>query len=454
MSEAGGANVDRMQRDAFEHCIFPLARVEDVHRDGANIYVEGRGVELTDQNGRVYLDMMSSHTRANSLGYGNDEIARAIYEQLGRLHYVGTYDNFVAPAVTLAAKLAELTPGRLSQVMYVSGGSEAVEAALKLAKQYQVVSGKKPRAYKVIARWNAYHGATMGALSVTDWLGTRHISEPGVPGTSMIPGPTRYRNPFGMPDDEYEVFCANYLEHQIEHEGPDLVAAFIAEPVMQANGVQPPSAAYFHRIREICDKYGVLLIVDEVITGFGRTGAWFASEHYGIEPDIMTMAKAMTAGYFPMGAMIARKELVEALPVFRHVHTFSGHGGGIAAAMANIAVCERDSVIERARDNGRYLLGALKDALGGERIVGDVRGVGMWIAVDFAADRKTRAPFTDDTVKTVVRHMKEAGVLASAIGASAFEMAPPLIAEREHLDRAVEAAAGAVRSVAKDRGLG
>ena len=454
MSITDGTNIDRVRRDAFEHCIFPLARVEDVHRDGPNIYVEGRGVELVDQSGRIYLDMMSSHTRANSLGYGNDEIARAVYEQLGRLHYVGTYDNFIEPAVSLAAKIASLAPGELSHVMYVSGGSEAVEAALKLAKQYQVVSGKKPRAYKVIARWNAYHGATMGALSVTDWLGTRHISEPGVPGTSLIPGPTRYRNPFGMPDDEYEAFCADYLEHQIIHEGPDLVAAFIAEPVMQGNGVQPPSANYFRRVREICDKYGVLLIVDEVITGFGRTGAWFASEHFGIEPDIMTMAKAMTAGYFPMGAMIARKELVEALPVFRHVHTFSGHGGGVAAATANIAICERDGIIGKARENGSYFLAALKDALGGAAIVGDVRGIGMWVAVDFTADRKTRAPFTDDTVKAVVRHMKDAGVLASGIGVSAFEMAPPLISERQHLDRAVAAAAEAVHAVTKARGLG
>ncbi|HET7717305.1 MAG TPA: aminotransferase class III-fold pyridoxal phosphate-dependent enzyme [Bauldia sp.] len=453
MGISDGTNIDRMRKQAFEHCIFPLARIEDVHRDGPNIYVEGRGVELVDQEGRIYLDMMSSHTRANSLGYGNDEIARAVYEQLGRLHYVGTYDNFVAPAVALAAKIAELAPGRLSRVMYVSGGSEAVEAALKLAKQYQVVSGRKPRAYKIIARWNAYHGATMGAISVTDWLGTRHISEPGVPGTTLIPGPTRYRNPFGMPDDEYEAFCADYLEQQILHEGPDLVAAFIAEPVMQANGVQPPSAGYFKRIREICDKYGVLLIIDEVITGFGRTGAWFASEHYGIEPDIMTMAKAMTAGYFPMGAMIARKELVEALPVFRHVHTFSGHGGGVAAAAANIAICERDGIIAKARDDGAYFLSALKDALAREPIVGDVRGIGMWVAVDFTADRKTRAAFADDTVKAVVRHMRDAGVLASGIGISALEMAPPLICGREHLDRAVEALAQAVRSVTKERRL-
>jgi adenosylmethionine-8-amino-7-oxononanoate aminotransferase len=448
------ANIDETRRRAFDHCIFPLARIEEVRRDGPNIYVEGRGVELVDHEGRVYLDMMSSHTRANSLGYGNEEIARAVYEQLSRLHYVGTYDNFVAPAVILAAKLADLAPGSLSHVMYVSGGSEAVESALKLARQYQVVSGRKPRAYKIIGRWNAYHGATMGAISVTDWLGTRHISEPGVPGTTLIPGPTRFRNPFGMADDEYEAFCADYLEQQILHEGPELVAAFIAEPVMQANGVQVPTAAYFRRVREICDRYEVLLIIDEVITGFGRTGAWFASEHFGIEPDIMTMAKAMTAGYFPMGAMMARKGLVEALPVFRHVHTFSGHGGGVAAAAANIAICERDGLIERARDNGAWFLGTLKDALDGESIVGDVRGIGMWVAVDFTADRRTKAPFTDDTAKAVVRHMRNAGVLSSAIGLSAIEMAPPLISAREHLSRAARATAEAVRAVTRERGLG
>ena len=451
---ASPPNIDETRRDAFDHCIFPLANIADVNRDGPNIYVRGEGVELVDQNGRSYLDMMSSHTRANSLGYGCEEIARAVYEQLRKVHYVGTYDNFVEPAVALAKKLAELTPGALSHVMFVSGGSEAVEAALKLAKQYQTQSGRKPRAYKVISRWNAYHGSTMGALSVTDWLGTRHISEPGVPGTTLIPGPTRYRNPFGMPDEDYADFCASYLEQQIQHEGPDLVAAFIAEPVMQANGVQVPPAGYFTRVREICDRYGVLLIIDEVITGFGRTGAWFASEHFGVEPDIMTMAKAMTAGYFPMGAMIARRDIVDALPVFRHVHTFSGHGGGVAAALANIAICERDGVIGKARDNGRYFLDELKSALGELPIVGDVRGIGMWIAVDLTADRRTKAPFTDDTARAIVRRMKERGVLASTIGATAIEMAPPLIAEREHLDRAVAATAEAVRHVGKARGLG
>ena len=446
------ANMQELDRAAFEHCIFPLANMEDVRRDGPNIYVKGEGVELIDLSGRHYIDMMSSHTRANSLGYGCKEIARAVYEQLTTVHYVGTVDNFVAPAVQLAGKIAELAPGELSRVMYVSGGSEAVEAALKLAKQYQVQSGRKPRAHKIISRWNAYHGSTMGALSVTEWLGTRHIAEPGVPGTTLIPGPTRYRNPFGMADEAYAEFCARYLEQQILHEGPELVAAFIAEPVMQANGVQLPPPNYFPRVREICDRYGVLLIIDEVITGFGRTGVWFASEHFGIQPDIMTMAKAMTAGYFPMGAVIARADLLDAMPMFRHVHTFSGHGGGASAALANIAICERENIIDKARDNGAYFLDQLKQGLADVAIVGDVRGIGMWVAVELTADREARTPFADHTVEAVVRRMKDKGVLSSSIGTS-FEMAPPLITARRDLERAVEATVDAVREVAAERGF-
>ena len=303
------ANLHPLERDAFEHCLFPLADAADVRRDGPTIYVRGEGVELEDVHGRRVLDMMSSHTRANSLGYGNAEIAQAVYDQMVAVHYVGTQANFAPATVELAGKLAALTPGRLAKCMFVSGGSEAVEAALKLAKQYHVNRGAKPRAHKIIGRWNAYHGATMGALAATDWLGTRHIAEPGVPGYSLIPGPMRYRNPFGMDEDAYAAFCAQYLERQIQHEGPDYVAAFLMEPIMQANGVQVPPRNYLQRVREICDRYEVLLIADEVITGFGRTGAWFAMDHFGVEPDIMTMAKALTAGYVPMGAVITRAEI-------------------------------------------------------------------------------------------------------------------------------------------------
>ena len=441
----------QLNAQALAHCVFPLIEMEELRRDGPRIYVRGEGVTLTDVDGHQYLDMMSSHTRANSLGYGNQEIAAAVAKQLEQLHYVGTVSNLAPPTIQLAAKIAELAPEGLSKVLFVNDGSEAVEAAIKIAKQFHANSGK-PRATKIISRWNAYHGATMGAIGATDWLGTRHIAEPGIPGYSLIPGPSHYRNPFGMEEEAYFSFCADYLERQIQHEGPDYVAAFIAEPVMQANGVQTPTAEYFGRVREICDRYGVLLIIDEVITGFGRAGAWFASEHYGIQPDLMTMAKALTAGYVPMGAVVSKSEIIDAMPIFRHVHTFSGHAGAAAAANTVIAIKERDGLIEKGRENGAYLLDSLREYLDPHPIIGQVRGIGMWLAVDFVADRETRAPFDDDTVAAVVRRMYQYGVIASPIG-TAFELAPPLIASKDDLDETVRVASLAIDEISRERNL-
>lgn len=445
-------NADELTRLAFAHCLFPLADQQAVREEGPRIYVRGDGVRLTDLAGVERLDMMSSHTRANSLGYGNREIPEAVFRQMSEVHYVGTTSHFAEPTIRLAATLARLAPGRLSRAAFTSGGSESVESALKLAKQYQKESGRKPRAYKTISRWTAYHGSTMGALSVTDWLAVRDVFEPRVPGHSFIPNPTRYRNPFGMDDDAYADFCATYLERQIELEGPETVAAFIGEPVMQAHGVQVPPKHYWDRVRAICDKYGVVLIVDEVITGFGRTGAWFASEHFGLEPDIMTMAKALSAGYQPIGAVITRDEIADAVPMFRHVNTFAGHASCAAAANAALAVKERDGLIGKARANGAWFGAELKAAVGGHAIVGDVRGLGMWWCVDFTADRRTKAKFADDTVQAIVRRMHDHGVIASAIG-TALEMAPPLITGKADLQTAVEVTARSIAEIARERGL-
>ena len=442
----------QLAQDAWEYCITPLLPIDDIRAGGLHIYQSGEGVRLTDYDGNVYLDMMSSHTRANSLGYGNAEIADAVAAQLKELHYVGTVANFAEPTIRLAKRIAELAPGELSRVLFVSGGSEAVEAAIKLARQYQVQSGNKPNARKVISRWNAYHGATMGAMAATDWLNIRHSMEPGVPGYSHIPGPMCYRNPFGMEEEAYADFCADYLERQIVQEGPENVAAFIGEPVMQAHGVQIAPASYLQRVREICTRHGVLWIDDEVITGFGRTGNWFAIERAGVVPDIMTFAKAMTAGYMPMGGMITTPAIADALTAFRHVHTFSGHAGAAAAANTVITIKERDGLIDAARENGAYFLDGLQEVLEPLPIVGQVRGVGMWLAVDFTKDKATREPFEDDTVKAVVTRMHDHGVIASPIGTS-FEMAPPLITSRADLDEVVKVAERSIREVAKERGF-
>ncbi len=451
-SQTLSTEIKDLSHDALENCLLPMTHTQGLNEDSLQIYTHGSGVELFDVKGNVYLDMMSAHTRANTLGYGNQEIARAVYEQLSTLHYIGTRNNLSEPTIRLATKLAQLAPGKLSKTMFLSGGSEAVETAFKLAKQYHLSRGSKPHARKIISRWRAYHGATMGALSASDWLDMRHVSEPAVPGHTHIPAPTCYRNPFGMEEEHYADFCAAYLEQQIQREGPEYVAAFIAEPIMQANGVQIPPKSYLQRVQEICRKYEVVFITDEIITGFGRTGEWFAINHFGIQPDIITLAKAMTAGYAPMGAIITTPEIAGALEIFRHLHTFGGHLGAVAAANASIAIYERENLVARAKENGAYFLDALKTELESHPIVGQVRGLGMWLAVDFTADKKTRAAFTDDTVVAIVKRMRELGVLVNAIG-TAFELAPPLITPRTALDRAVKVAAQAISEVARARNL-
>jgi len=441
-----------LAREALAHCLLPMTPRAALTPENLQIYTHGDGVELHDIEGRTYLDMISAHTRANTLGYGNHEIAQAVADQLATVHYVGTRHNFTPPTIQLATTLARLAPGRLAKSLFVSGGSEAVESAFKLARQYHRQRGAKPHAQKIISRWNAYHGSTMGALSASDWLEIRHISEPAVPGHTHIPGPMCYRNPFGMEEEAYADFCADYLERQIQHEGPEYVAAFITEAIGQANGVQIPPRSYLQRVQEICRRHDVLFIVDEVITGFGRTGAWFACDHFGIEPDILTMAKGMTAGYAPMGAVMTRPEIADQLKILLHLHTFSGHPGSVAAANACLAICERENLIARAKETGAWLLDGLRAEIGAHPIVGQVRGLGMWLAIDFTSDRSTKAAFKDDTVIAIARRMRQLGVLVNGIG-TAIEMAPPLIAPRPALERAVKVTAQAIDEIARERRL-
>ena len=452
MDHLEGRSPADIERSAWDHTLFPLTPTAELRETGPRIWASGEGVRVTDIHGRIYLDMMSATTRANTLGYGNAEVADAVSAQLRTMHYGGTVSNLSIPTVELTATIAELAPGDLNRVVLTSGGSESVETALKLARQYQHASGNKPRAYKVISRWNAYHGATAGALSVTDWLGVRHPNEPGVPGVSFIPGPTSYRNPFGMEPEAYEEHCATYLEQQILHEGPDLVAAFIAEPIMQAHGVQIASPAYLQRVRDICTRHGVLWIDDEVITGFGRAGAWFAVERAGVAPDIMTMAKGISAGYMPLGACVTTDAVADALPVFAHVHTFSGHAAACAAANAVVAIKRRGALVQKASDNGDYLLDGLRELLEPMPLVGQVRGVGMWHAVDFTSDHRTKAPLGREHVQAIAHRAFAKGVIVSAIG-DAVEIAPPLITSRADLDHTVRILADAIREITAERGL-
>ncbi|MGD9536810.1 MAG: aspartate aminotransferase family protein [Alphaproteobacteria bacterium] len=447
-----GRNIEALTANALDHYLFSLARMEDIRRDGPMIFVEGKGLEVNDASGKRYLDMMSMQTRATSLGFANEEIAKAIYDQLCRLHYAGCFSHVNDTAIQLSVEISKRAPKGMTHCVYGCSGSEANELAFKLAKQYQHFSGKKPRAYKIIARWDAYHGATMGAQAATDSLGTRHANEPGVPGYSHIPAPINYRNPFGMEQRKYYDFCIDYLERQIQHEGPDYVAAFIGEPVMQTSGAQVPPDDYWPRVREICDKYGVLLIADEVICGFGRTGQWFAMQNWGVVPDIITFAKAVTAGYFPLGGAIVKQEIADALPQFLHVQTYQGHPGGTAAALKTIEIIERDKLIENARVNGAYFLDKMK-RLENLAIVGETRGLGMWTAIDFTSDKKTRAPLKVEQVAKIAKRIRQHGVL-SGHTMYGIEFAPGLIATKAQLDKCVDVAEQSIKEIMKEDGLG
>jgi adenosylmethionine-8-amino-7-oxononanoate aminotransferase len=430
---------------ARHHYIWPQLTRAEVRGGAPQILAEGDGVRVRTVDGEEFLDLMSTVSRASSLGYGDERMARAIHDQLQRLHYGGTAFSQADITIEAAQRIAGLAPGDLSATVFVGSGSEANEAAFKLARFYHQANGTKPRAYKVIARWNDYHGAAGGATAASDWLGVRHPVEPGVPGFSRTPSPTNYRNPFGLDPVAYGELCAEFLEQQILHEGPELVSAFILEPIAQADGVQLPPPGYLARVREICRRHDVVFIADEVITGFGRTGEWFSVDHWDVEPDIMTMAKALTAGYIPLGATIASSRIRDSLDGYADIHTYGGHPAAAAAALTAISIYEGDGLLAKAAEDGAHVLEILHE-LDDLPAVGEVRGLGLWAAVDFTADPATREPLPHDTLDAIVRRARELGVLVSRNG-HAIEIAPPLVIARADLDRGLEVFVQAIREV-------
>ena len=434
-----------IQQAARSFYIWPQLTREQIDGDVPQLLASGEGVRVRTVDGTEYLDLMSTVSRASALGYGQERIARAVYEQLTRLHYGGTAASQADVTIELAARIADLAPGRLTASVFVGSGSEANEVAFKLAHFYHHARGVKPRAYKVISRWNDYHGASGSAMAASDWLGVRRPLEPGVPGFSRIPAPNAYANPFGLDTEAWSVACADYLEQQIIHEGPELVSAFILEPIAQADGVQIPPSGYLRRVKEICERYDVVFIADEVITGFGRTGRWFSVDHWDIEPDIMTMAKALTAGYVPLGATIVSDRIRDAVPAFHDIHTYGGHPAAAVAALTAISIYEEQDLVARAATEGAHLLETLR-GLEDLDVVADVRGLGLWAAVEFTADPETRAPLPSETLEAIVHRTRELGVLVSRNG-RAIEVAPPLVIEREDLDEGITRFAQAVREV-------
>src|ERR1700758_1160170 len=383
-----------IEQQALEHVWIHSARWRDLaERDGLKVMVRGEGCRLFDAQGRSYLDGLSGLYVVN-VGHGRAEIGEAMAKQACELAYVSAASYTNLAAVQLGDVLAGLTPGDLDRFFLCSGGSEAIESAMKIAKQVQTMRGF-PKRYKIIARRGGYHGATLGAMSITASRNEKFFG-PFMYGVSFVASPNRYRNDFGLEGEAGDLACADAIEQEILAQGPDTVAAVVGEPVSTANSSHVPSPKYWQRVREICDKHGVLLILDEVINGFGRTGTMFATEQFGIVPDLMTMAKGLSSGYAPIGAVAVRDSLYNEFKQkdvgLAHLLTFRGQATSCAPAVKNIEILQREELPQRSARQGKYLLGLLQE-LRSHPTVGDVRGLGLMCAVELVKDKATKEPF-------------------------------------------------------------
>ena len=430
---------EALTRVAREHVwAHSLSWQEIAEQDGMKVFARGEGSTLWDIHGKEYLDGISGLWVVNA-GHGRAEIADAIAEQARKLAYVSATSFTTEPTARLGQKLAEITPGDLSRAYFCSGGSEAVETAVKIAKQVQAMRGF-PRRYKIIARRGSYHGMTHGAMSLTAMREEKYFG-PFMYGVSHVPHPNRYRNDFELEGEAGDIMAAKFVEQEIINQGPETVAAVIGEPISSAAGVHVPSPRYWQMLREICDRHGVLLIADEVINGFGRTGTMFATEQFGFVPDIMTIAKGLTSGYVPMGAAIVGPkvfEVFEAQPTvpMGHLLTFGGHPVAAAAALRNLQIFEDEKLVENAATMGAYLRERLEE-LRNHPSVGDVRGVGLLQAIEVVHNKETKAPFEKNSqfCKRLGQLVTERGLVTRTWNNVHF--APPLVVTKDEIDRMV-----------------
>jgi adenosylmethionine-8-amino-7-oxononanoate aminotransferase len=427
--------VNKNKKDHLSHLI--LARTHrDRIKEGLTVMMRGEGVRVFDQDGRSYLDLEAGMTRPVHVGYGRKEIAQAVYDQICDLCYFTPMDYANLPAIKLSNLLTEIAPGKINQFFFVSSGSEAVESAIKLAKHHHFFKGDRKR-YKIISRRGAYHGVTGGALNL---LGTvfpmRQIMEPLAPGTIFVESPYCYRCPLHLSYPHCDIACARDIERIIQFEDPEQISAFIGEPIQQGFGAYAPPKEYWKIVREICDRYGIFLIIDEVICGFGRTGKWFGIDHFDIQPDMITMAKGISSGYIPLGGVGVTDVVMEPIEIFHHLHTYSNHPVACAAALKNIDIMQRENLIEHSYKMGEYFLGRLK-ALESHPTVGEARGTGLWAALDFTLDKKKKTPFPPNRTLRLIGRAKTKGLIIKTMG-QALEFAPPLIIQKEEIDEAVK----------------
>ena len=472
---ATALDAQSLQRAAKDHLWMHFTRMGGYAATDVPIIVRGEGCYLEDANGKRYLDALAGLFSVN-IGYSfGEEIGQAALEQMRELPFYTNWSYAHPRAIELAAEVASLAPGDLNRVFFCSGGSEAVESAWKLARQYYLARGEKvdtstvtpgacagaqapevehdaivaasrqrPHRYKAIARNIAYHGTTFGALSINGIPAIRTPFEPLVPEVRHVSNTNRYHRPPEETEEEFTRFLLDELEQTILAMGPETVCLVHMEPVQNAGGAFTPPEGYWRGVRELCDRYDVLLSADEVITGFGRLGEWFGSERYDIRPDIVTSAKGLSSSYAAIGAVIATDGVMEPFladtSMFSHGITFGGHPVMCAIALKNIEIMKRERIVEHVRENEdafRSTLAQLLDI----PIVGDLRGTGFFYALELVKDKDTRETFSDDECERLLRGflsnaLYEAGLICRADdrGDPVIQISPPLVAGQAEFD--------------------
>jgi adenosylmethionine-8-amino-7-oxononanoate aminotransferase len=433
---------DELQRAARDHLWLHFTRMGGDAGREVPVIMRGDGCYLEDANGKRYLDALAGLFCVN-IGYGfGEEIGEAAAAQMRELPFYSNWTYAHPRSIELAAEVAGLTPGALNRVFFVSGGSEAVEAAWKLARQYHAMRGE--RRWKAVARRIAYHGTTMGALSINGIAAMKTMFEPLVPDTLHVSNTNRYHRPPEETEAEFTRFLLTDLEETILGAGPETVAMVMMEPVQNAGGSFTPPAGYFQGVREICDRYGILLCADEVICGFGRLGTWFGSERYDIRPDLVTCAKGLSSAYAAIGAVVATDAVMapflEDKAMYMHGMTFGGHPVQCAVALKNIEIMKREQVVEHVAANEERFRSTLAQLLE-LPIAGDLRGVGFFYALELVKDKETRETFSADECEWLLRdylspRLFERGLICRADdrGDPVVQISPPLVAGREQFD--------------------
>ncbi len=427
---------------------------ELAREDGLVVITRGDGIYVEDSKGRRYIDAMSG-LWVVAVGHGRSELGEVAKRQMEALPYANAFAYATEPAIDLATKLAQITPPSIQKAYFVNSGSEAVESAVRMAKQYHYNRGAQ-RKQKVIARQGSYHGITAMAMSLN---GSTYVNkkpfEPLMPGVFHVENVNCARCPFEKTYPECDVFCARHIEDEVKFQDPATVAAIIAEPISTSNGCYVPPPEYWRTLRDICDRHDIVLIADEVIDGFGRTGEWFGIQHFDVEPDIMTVAKGISSGYAPIAATLASQRIADAFvgekgDALSGGITWGAHPVSCAVALANIEIIERERLVENARAVGEHLATQLAELRARHRVVSDTRGIGLMHTVEMKRDPAAGEDFRaeDDVATRMPELLREQGILSRA-GAS-IAVAPPLVINREEVDNLVDALDQAIGRLEQD----